>query len=353
MQTENTKNDFQKQSEEVVRKSHNKKVYFTIVIIFTAIAIGLFLGIAIIVNNYKCPQVYKNLLIDKKEKVIEKEDYYDVLEKRCDGDGCCLASLKAMKDNNYKEADKNGKCPEGFNGNMMKCITSYQWCESMEKLNIIGDYRYQSTSMCSQNCDRYYIGFYELVNELKNVKGTNKREAVFATGDMIEVEELPTIAGLDSREQINLNESKVIKFKLDNYQKIDFPKVSILEKELSNYLENKNAEFNLKFGNPLNKELKFKFKIDDFKRYNDFQYVALKPNEIKNIQYIFKKNNNIRNKREEDDTLDLIIINDFVNEENYKKYYWNEANNLDSRGTMIYIEKFVRLEDCIKSDTSD
>ncbi|MEA2065107.1 MAG: hypothetical protein U9O66_02315, partial [Patescibacteria group bacterium] len=253
----------------------------------------------------------------------------------------------------YKEADENYKCPDGFKAGGLRCESSLNWCEPIKELNIIGDYRYRITSMCSQNCGRYYIGSYELVDELENVEGINKREVVFATGDVIEIEELPTIAGPDSQGQINLDESEVIKFKLDNYQKIDFPKVSISEKELSNYLENKNAEFNLEFENPLNKELKFKFKIDDFERYNDFQHAVLKPKEIKSIQYIYKKDDDLKNRREKDDTLDLIIINDFVNEEYYRKYYWDEANNLDSNGTVVYIEKFVRLEDCIEPDTFD
>ena len=63
------------------------------------------------------------------------ENYYNFLEEKCNGDNCCVSSLKTMRANNYKEADKNGKCPVGFFMNMMKCIASYQWCEPMEEAN--------------------------------------------------------------------------------------------------------------------------------------------------------------------------------------------------------------------------
>ncbi len=136
MPVKNTQNDFQKQAEEVVKKSHNKKVYFAIAIIFTAIAIGMFLGIIVIVNNYEYSQVYKNLLNNKKDAATEQENYYDVLEKKCGDDSCCLASLKYMKENNYKEADGNGNCPGGFKRNNMWCNTfsvSLKWCEPIKK----------------------------------------------------------------------------------------------------------------------------------------------------------------------------------------------------------------------------
>ena len=62
------------------------------------------------------------------------ENYYDFLEKKCAGDNCCISSLETMRDNHYKEADENGKCPEGFYMDMMKCVTSYQWCVPMEEI---------------------------------------------------------------------------------------------------------------------------------------------------------------------------------------------------------------------------
>ena len=64
----------------------------------------------------------------------ETENYYNLLEKKCAGNSCCLASLKGMKENNYKEADENGNCPEGFriDGIKGKCITDLSWCEPIK-----------------------------------------------------------------------------------------------------------------------------------------------------------------------------------------------------------------------------
>ena len=345
-----------------------QKEPLSLMIVKTALAIAVFTGLGTIIigGGVVIMKYYNNEVNNRIAEPVnqETENYYDVLEKKCAGDGCCLDSLRIMKENNYKEADKNGGCPEEYRVNGFRCVTSLQWCELIEKnsvetteqeLNIIGNYDNAITSMCSQNCSRYYIGSYsfELVDELENVDGVNKREIVFATGEMVEVEELPTIAGPDSRGQINLNKSEVVKFQIDNYQKIDFPKVSISKEELANYLENRDVKFTLKFVNPIDKELKFKIKFDDFEGQNDFQYFILKPNEIKSIQYIYKRDDSLRNKRQKDDTLDLVIINDFVDEENYRKYYWDEANSLDSSGTMIYVDKSINLEDCKENDTSD
>lgn len=54
---------------------------------------------------------------------------YDRLLKQCDiGTGCCKASVDRMRASNaiLKTAEK---CPSGYIPNMLKCITSYQWCE--------------------------------------------------------------------------------------------------------------------------------------------------------------------------------------------------------------------------------
>ncbi|MCK5491334.1 MAG: hypothetical protein KAI67_05850 [Candidatus Pacebacteria bacterium] len=335
--------------------------FFLVILLFTG------MGTIIIGGVYIVGEHYKNGIDNKNSKIVENnqenENYYDLLEKKCAGDGCCLSSLRIIRENGYKEADENGKCLEEFRANGFRCEASLQWCEPIEKgsvetteqeLNIIGNYINGIMSMCAQNCDRYYIGSrsFELVDELENIDGVNRKEIVFATGKMVEVEELPTIAGPDSHERIYPDKVEAIKFKIDNYQKIDFPKISISEKELSNYLENKNAEFNFEFRNPLNEELKIKIKLDDFEGQNDFQYFILKPNETKIIQYIYERDDSLRDKREKDDVLDLVVMNDFVDDENYRKYYWDEANSLDSSGTMIYIDKSINLKDCRENDTS-
>ena len=103
----------------------------------TVLAISVFTGLGtIIIGGGVVIMKYYNSEVNNRivEPVNqETENYYDVLEKKCAGDNCCLASLKTMRENNYKEADENRKCPEGFNRNMMRCITSYQWCVPMEE----------------------------------------------------------------------------------------------------------------------------------------------------------------------------------------------------------------------------
>lgn len=85
---------------------------------------------------------------------------------------------------------------------------------------------------------------------------------------------------------------------------------------------------------------------------HDFQHFVLQPKETKAFEYIYAKDP--ENARDEDDGFNLVIVNDFVDNSNFKKYYFDEANNINSAGTMVYIEKYVRLEDCkTEIDTSD
>ncbi len=273
-----------------------------------------------------------------------------------------ITNFLSSKDEEVVACPMDAKvCPDGSSVGRVPPDCEFAECPVVAekstdgKVNIIGNYFYEITSMCSQNCDSFYIGSYELVNELKDIDGINKQEIVWATGNMVKIMELPTIAGPDSRGQIFNKKVEAIKMKIDNYQKINFPKILISEKELSNYLENKEAKFTFEFENPLNQELKFKVRIDDIGiKYNDFQYFTLEPNETKSVQYIYQENFNLKYTRKEDDSFDLVIINDFVDEESFKKYYWDEANNLSSSGTIIYVEKFIELEDCKEEiDISD
>ena len=99
--------------------------------ILLAVIIFVGMGTIIVGGGYIIGEYSKNKVSNQTVKPVnqETENYYNLLEKKCNGDNCCLSSLKTMRANNYKEADKNGNCPEGFFMNMMKCITSYQWCE--------------------------------------------------------------------------------------------------------------------------------------------------------------------------------------------------------------------------------
>jgi len=116
-----------------------QKEFSSVVIAKTLLAVLLFAGMGTIIigGGYIIGEYGKdggnNQII---KPVNQEENYYDVLEKECDNDKCCLASLKRMRANNHKEADKNGNCPEGFFMDMLKCVTSYQWCVPMEDVGI-------------------------------------------------------------------------------------------------------------------------------------------------------------------------------------------------------------------------
>ena len=118
------------------QKQLPKKESLSPVTVKTLLAVIIFAGMGTIIIGGGCIvwEYSKNKTSNKIVKPVnqETENHYDVLEEKCDGDGCCVSSLETMRDNNYKEADENGNCLDGFKMNMQKCITSYQWCEPME-----------------------------------------------------------------------------------------------------------------------------------------------------------------------------------------------------------------------------
>ena len=61
--------------------------------------------------------------------------YYQQLARECQKRGspnCCMASVGAMVKGNYQLTPASG-CPDGYVGNMMRCIDSYRWCEPTGK----------------------------------------------------------------------------------------------------------------------------------------------------------------------------------------------------------------------------
>ncbi|MCK5084359.1 MAG: hypothetical protein KAQ64_01780 [Candidatus Pacebacteria bacterium] len=116
-----------------------KKGQLSLITVKTFLAVIIFAGMGTIIvgGGYIIGEHYKFGVGNKTTKPTgqETENYYDILGKKCNGDGCCLSSLETMREYNYKEVHENKKCPEGFNKIMMRCLTSYQWCEPVEEIN--------------------------------------------------------------------------------------------------------------------------------------------------------------------------------------------------------------------------
>ncbi|MBI1216847.1 MAG: hypothetical protein GC185_13675 [Alphaproteobacteria bacterium] len=67
--------------------------------------------------------------IDDMENDKKIAAYYGALRQECGDDGCCLASVQAMQQGGFAEAE-NGQCPEGVTRETMKCPgKALVWCE--------------------------------------------------------------------------------------------------------------------------------------------------------------------------------------------------------------------------------
>ena len=100
------------------------------------LAVLLFAGMGIIIIGGGCIvwEYSKCATNNQITKPVDQEmgNYYDVLEKKCAGDSCCLQSVKTMRMGNFKLVPKSG-CQKGFQVNSLWCERAYDWCEQIEK----------------------------------------------------------------------------------------------------------------------------------------------------------------------------------------------------------------------------
>ena len=120
-----------------------KKESLSVMTVKTLLAVVIFAGVGTIIigGGYIIGEYSKNGTANQITKPVnqETENYYDVLEKKCDDGKCCLRSLKIMKENNYKEIDQDGNCPEGFEESFLPlkgiagfCENSLKWCQPIQ-----------------------------------------------------------------------------------------------------------------------------------------------------------------------------------------------------------------------------
>ncbi len=98
-----------------------KKIIVVIVIIF-----------GIIILSGLGYDFYKDWSL--KNEINSYSDYYRQLAEDCKSKGfpgCCMSSVQYMQSGNFELSPEIG-CHGGFQGNMLKCIDSYKWCEPIE-----------------------------------------------------------------------------------------------------------------------------------------------------------------------------------------------------------------------------
>ena len=128
----------------------------TLLVVLIVAAIGMIVvGRYIFKDYYEMPE--NNRIVEPADQKIE--NYYNLLEKKCAGDSCCLSSLKFMKENNYKEADENYKCPNGFKASGLKCESSLGWCDPIEEKEINNEIALCEEIIYEDSKNRCYIDY--------------------------------------------------------------------------------------------------------------------------------------------------------------------------------------------------
>ncbi|NOQ68389.1 hypothetical protein GQ568_03030, partial [Patescibacteria group bacterium] len=118
-----------------------KKESLTIITVKILLAVVIFTGIGTIIigGGYLIGEYSKNK--NKIVKLVNQETYYQKLVKDCEkfkksklstDYDCCLQSVEAMKNGNFRLASKN-ECQKGFQANSFWCGGSYNWCEPIRK----------------------------------------------------------------------------------------------------------------------------------------------------------------------------------------------------------------------------
>ncbi len=121
----------------IIKNKKMKKESLSIMTVKTLLAVIIFAGIGTIIigGGYIIGEYSKNTenKITTKPVNQETENYYDLLEKKCESDSCCLDAIEFMQENNYKETDEDGRCSEGFYRVMGHCEHLLQWCVPIEE----------------------------------------------------------------------------------------------------------------------------------------------------------------------------------------------------------------------------
>jgi hypothetical protein len=74
-------------------------------------------------------------LININNRIDERQEMFNqVMAERevdCSSD-CCQESLKIIRQNNYIKANLQGKCPDGYTANGLRCEGSLTWCQQSQ-----------------------------------------------------------------------------------------------------------------------------------------------------------------------------------------------------------------------------
>ncbi len=63
---------------------------------------------------------------------VDVRDYPELI-KRCNENSCCVSSAKHIQQNKGFVLKEDATCPENYQRDMLKCISSYKWCEPVKK----------------------------------------------------------------------------------------------------------------------------------------------------------------------------------------------------------------------------
>ncbi len=119
-----------------------KKILIIAIVVLGLIATSIY----ILVTSENNSRLIENQNIQNTD-VDNTQNYYNELANVCkakQSEGCCLASVEAMKASNYRLVPQEG-CPVGYQPNMMQCIDSYRWCQPAE--NSVSNTQKQNTTL--------------------------------------------------------------------------------------------------------------------------------------------------------------------------------------------------------------
>lgn len=185
MLAKNIKNDFQKQAEKIVKKSHSKKVYFTIAIVFTAIVIGLIAGIFVITHNCKKYEQKKDISITTDKTEYEQGEIVKITIENNSGReqqmGFPIYSVEKFENDKWVEI-KRVYCPCGA----ICKIMGPPPIKSRSKLKFEWD---QQESWCDDSVAMIYskkiskqvsAGRYRIKGVKRDIDGTNDDQLIYS-----------------------------------------------------------------------------------------------------------------------------------------------------------------------------
>ncbi len=207
-----------------------------------------------------------------------------------------------------------------------------------QKITMFGNYSEQVISMCSQGCEFYEIGAFRLTEALEldreDGMAIKMSVSVMASGEIVTVKELPTIAGPKADNSKSGVYQKVERLKVSDFSEIDVLEYTIDDENYKEFKAGNDYYLNIKIKSPIGIDFLLKLAVE----FGEYQNFKLQANQTAELKY--KVKNNGYSSR-----VKITLVKRSINTQKLYHAVYEDAKN---SGIMFYFEEYADIEQAHK-----